>query len=1359
MTKLKNTKKGMAKKALSISLVAAMLATSNVPVWAAEDIFSDNSAAVEAEAPVDDVDVFTEAPIENAAPAVEEAPAADDAIMQAIINEGDISVNLAADKKSVVWSSDAKKDQVIISGTITKGGEALPDGWMFRWVDSEGIVMDDVADADRKVDDVADMGVPFGSKAAGKTLTLHVYDVDDSNNQILYDIATDIKVSVEKRELKDFTFEETDKDYNGFAQTLETTIVTQVSDNKDEAIATNKGYYRISISSATNFGDVFNATVTADDSSPYTGTITKKVGKINKKNYVAGDIIASTDKNQTYQYTGNAIVIDNSKVALTESKSADKGADGKLNGANLSAAIKKATVTPGTGTAVPTPGDRTVTVSVDASKLDNINATDGTLETEETVKIKKRDLSTAGTRISVNTVSGQIPTSATVDDLDEYLSFTGVEGSALTLEAGDDYTFIVTDSKGNAVTEFSDGSTYNITVRANKDGKNCEKEQTIRVVATGATLKSVTYANAGTYKPFYTGAEIKPTKDDLGKLTLTYINNTGNTETTVIDTDAYEITGYSKNKDASTKYDEDANILNDAYVNIKITSGTYENKTCTVSFLIQPLEVQPGYLTVPADISFNKGYNKAEDYNVPVTVVAKDGNKKNDKTLSASDYTVAYEFVDAAGDKATNAINNLIKTTVTITNPNYILGTTDGKTKKVSVAAADWTKIVAKKLTDSMVVVNPSSYTYTGGKIEPNYAVMDGTMVLYKKGDVDAGKEEYEEVSITDAVDVGTATITVKGVPNKYSGTAKGTFSITPANTSSVKVNIEDQDYTGRQVRPRDFDATLNGNKVNDQFEIVSYGTNVEAGKGTVVLKPVDGNKNFTGSNITAEFNIVKEKIEADLTVYDSKGFNITAKYDLELDEDDAIGNNDATAFAFDGNAKTFAKAVLSNLTKENGGKTTATVSDLEIKYVDNISGKKVGNNKYNIGYIYAVAKDGTGFAGNDSIVTANGTVIKGVVAKLAFGIESVKFVKQNITVKSGTYAGGLPVKPQVLIQIGGNTLVEGQDYTVKLLGKDANGQIVAVTPTEVTVGQIYGVEVTGINGYAGSLESTVDDDAFTSWGRWGINKKNLNDCDVSVKDGVATVMNGYIPVPTTEYTVKDNGDKSYTVSANTTSKNYTGSKTVTGEGQKPEDKPVAPTIQQVNVVGNKATVILEGDTEGSTGYDYVISKSKVFSDKASRVGVNANVLSTQTTFRYVDQGVYYAYLHSWKRGADGKKIFSSWSNAYPFVVSSITPDQPTVTSVKVSGKKVTVTYTKTANATGYDLVLGSKTKKVYGEMRPVEYGKLVKKVTKGNVVTATFTNVPKGTYYAGLHAYNRTSENNGKVFSPWSNTKKVTVK
>ena len=73
MTKIKNTKKRMVKKTLSMSLVVAMLATSNVPVWAAE--FSDGS----------DVSVETEAPTaEEFSDATEAAQVADDAETPAI---------------------------------------------------------------------------------------------------------------------------------------------------------------------------------------------------------------------------------------------------------------------------------------------------------------------------------------------------------------------------------------------------------------------------------------------------------------------------------------------------------------------------------------------------------------------------------------------------------------------------------------------------------------------------------------------------------------------------------------------------------------------------------------------------------------------------------------------------------------------------------------------------------------------------------------------------------------------------------------------------------------------------------------------------------------------------------------------------------------------------------------------------------------------------------------------------------------------------------------------------------------------------------------------------------------------------
>ena len=199
--------------------------------------------------------------------------------------------------------------------------------------------------------------------------------------------------------------------------------------------------------------------------------------------------------------------------------------------------------------------------------------------------------------------------------------------------------------------------------------------------------------------------------------------------------------------------------------------------------------------------------------------------------------------------------------------------------------------------------------------------------------------------------------------------------------------------------------------------------------------------------------------------------------------------------------------------------------------------------------------------------------------------------------------------------------------------------------------------------------------------------------------------------------------------------------------------------ISSVKVVGNKATVILSGESEGAAGYDYVISTDRDCITNKDYDAVNKNQVKTESTFEYVGQGQYYAYCHAWKRDENGKKVFSDWSNAYPFVVSAITPSQPVITSVKVKGSTVTVTYTKASNADGYDVVLGTSTKKVNGETRPVEYGKLVKKNIKGNVVTATFKKVKKGTYYAGLHAFNRTSEDGKKVFSQWSNVKKVNVK
>ena len=1334
MTKLKNTKKGMAKKALSVSLVAAMLATSNVPVWAAEDLFTDGSSDVAVEAPVveepaAEVEAFSAEPAEEVNDTVS---------LNSIITEGDVSVNLSSDKKSVVWSSAPNEAyKVNVSGTVTKAdGSALADGWQYRWVDEDGLVVKDneEKDAAGTTEIVSDMSTQFGKSTAGKTLTLYVYDVD-SSNQYLYNIKTDITVKVEKRELADFTVDVSDKEYTGFAQTKDGVSAIKDAQGGDVALSD----CTVTFSSATNAGEVIKATVTANENSAYTGTITKDAGKIAKKTYMPGDILAHTDEGQSYQYTGNTIAIADSKVSLVESKSADNGADGKLNGADLSEAITAAQVESAT------PGNHKVTVYVDTDKFDNIDVTldpDGTsFATEETVTIAKRNLSASSTSITVK--NGKIPVGVGSAYVANRLVFEGKESGTpdLNLVKGTDYTITIKDARGEVVQDGVNltSGTYTAEIVAPKDSVNTTGSQTIQFVVGDNVVQSIRYEK--TYTPEYTGVELEPTEDDLGDLTIVEsLPGDNQTDEVKIDKAFYDIVDYDNNVNAAT-YDKNGNILTQADVTVKILpgAGAYENQTFTLHFEILPLTVNASSITVPEAISYNAAYKTANEYKVPLIVTAKDKDGNVAKGLAESDYTVEYKFKNETDG---NKIHNHIIPEVTITNTNFMGA--KGMAKVVEYAdfntANKTTEIVAKALTDSMIVVNPSTYTYTGGNIEPSYTVVDGSIVLYKKGEVDDNKAEYEEVSITDALNVGTGTITIKGINDFYSGTAKATFTITPANTQDVKIEIDDQDYTGRQVRPRDFKATLNGNDVTSQFEIVSYGTNIEAGTGTVVLKPVDSTKNFTGSNITAEFNIVKEKISADLNVYDSNGFNVTDNYELELNDDGEITNKPTRAFSFDGNAKTFAKALLSNLVKVDGGKTTATVDDLEIKYVDNISGKYVDGNGYNIAYVYAVAKEGTGFAGDKTIVTADGTVIKGVVAAVPFGIESVKFVKQNVTVKNGVYAGGLPVKPEILIQIGGSTLVEGKDYTVEVKG--------GTTYTDVTVGKIYDVVITGINGYSGSKVSLADS--------WGIDKKDIADCDVTVTNGVVSVLNGYLPVPTTEYTYTNNGDGTYTITANVDSKNYTGSKTVTAEGQAEDEKPDAPMIQEVRVSGNNATVVLSGETEGATGYDYVISTDRDCINNKNYDKVNKNILGTETTFTYTQQGVYYAYCHAWKR-VDGVKVFSDWSEAYPFVVSAITPEQPVITSVKKSGRNLTVTWTQSENATtGYDVVMGTAMRKVNGEMRPVEYGKAVKKVGP-NTFSVTFKSIPKGTYYVGLHAHNRTSESGVKVFSPWSNAKKVT--
>ena len=326
---------------------------------------------------------------------------------------------------------------------------------------------------------------------------------------------------------------------------------------------------------------------------------------------------------------------------------------------------------------------------------------------------------------------------------------------------------------------------------------------------------------------------------------------------------------------------------------------------------------------------------------------------------------------------------------------------------------------------------------------------------------------------------------------------------------------------------------------------------------------------------------------------------------------------------------------------------------------------------------------------------------------------------------------GGLAVKPEVVItnSKSGKALVEGTDYKVTITKGGTD-----VGPAEAKI------ELTE----TGKQNYVLSDSISTV--KFNVTALDLAKATISpIADQVATgeqikpavtVMNGSVKlVEGKDYEVtygenKEVGEGTVTIKALSSNKNYTGSQTAKFNIIKETPAVGQAMISEVRVSGNTVTPV--EDTQNG------------------RVDISKNILKTNTNFYYVQKGTYYAYCHAWKRDENGKKVFGAWSNIKKFTVDATTPSKPSIKSVKVKGHTVTVTFTASKDAKGYDVVLGEAVKKVNGENCPVEYGKLVVKNIEDGVYTATFHNVPDGKYYAGVHSYNKKSNDGKKVFSKW---------
>ena len=145
-------------------------------------------------------------------------------------------------------------------------------------------------------------------------------------------------------------------------------------------------------------------------------------------------------------------------------------------------------------------------------------------------------------------------------------------------------------------------------------------------------------------------------------------------------------------------------------------------------------------------------------------------------------------------------------------------------------------KIVARGISDTTIGSIPNQ-TYTGNSISALPVITYNGATLTKGTDY--------TLTYSNNVNVGTATVTIKGQGN-FKGTTSKTFSISARAMSDTSVaNISSQTYTGNVISPLPTITYNNKTLKKDTDYTLSYSNNTNAGTATITIT---GKGNFTGT-------------------------------------------------------------------------------------------------------------------------------------------------------------------------------------------------------------------------------------------------------------------------------------------------------------------------------------------------------------------------------------------------------------------------------------------------------------------------------------------------------------------------------
>ena len=380
--------------------------------------------------------------------------------------------------------------------------------------------------------------------------------------------------------------------------------------------------------------------------------------------------------------------------------------------------------------------------------------------------------------------------------------------------------------------------------------------------------------------------------------------------------------------------------------------------------------------------------------------------------------------------------------------------------------------ILRSSIFDQMVTLKKTKMIYTGEELKPEVVVKVG----------DATLKEGQDYTLTykDNVEVGTATVTVKGI-NNYCEEVQKTFEISAITITDEMVSLDkvDYSYNGKEILPKV--TVTDGNTVlteGTDYE-VSYKDNVNVGTASVT---VTGKSHYTGS-VTKKYNIAKNLISDDMLTLKNtqmlytgkaltpevavKGGDNTLKegqdYTVIYKNNVNVGTATVTVEGINNYTgkveKTFeiqaamlgagmvsldkerytyiGKEILPKVTVTDVDKLLVEGKDYEVEYINNIDA----------GRAFATVIGKGNYTGS---IIKEYTILKKEISDDMVTLKSTKMV----------YTGE-ELRPEVVVKDGETTLQEGQDYT--LTYKD-NVEVGTATVT-----------VTGINNYCEEIQKTFN--------------------------------------------------------------------------------------------------------------------------------------------------------------------------------------------------------------------------------------------------------------------------------------------